>query len=113
MERKDLLPRSTLRSKSENQPRALGIDQVFGLGRRLEELDEKAEWCSRIASDLKGSSTSDYIVSALEYYRHERKSLTETPALAYAATNDTLEWCRRTRIRMTMTSRQRRYKLHT
>lgn len=91
--RKDLLSRGKLRSKSENQPKALGIDQVFGLGRRLKERDEKVEWCSRIASDLKGSLTSDYIVSALEYYRHERESLLSMPSLTYPVIKNALEWC--------------------
>jgi hypothetical protein len=72
-----------------------GIDQILSLARRLEELDEKVGWCSKILVDLKGTSTGDYVSSALEYYRHEKESLLEMPFLTYMAIRSTLDWCSR------------------
>jgi hypothetical protein len=72
-----------------------GIDQILSLARRLEELDEKVGWCSKILVDLKGTSTGDYVSSALEYYRHEKESLLDMPFLTYMAIRSTLDWCSR------------------
>lgn len=72
-----------------------GTDQILSLARRLEELDEKAGWCSKILVDLKGTSTGDYVSPALDYYRHEKESLLDMPFLTYMAIRSALDWCRR------------------
>ena len=69
----------------DREERTLGIAEFVSLGRRLEEIDERTEWCNKILADLSGPETAGYITLAMEHYGFVKELLLNTPSLSYDA----------------------------